>query len=241
MFAIFHSVKELATQRNTAQAARASAGEEQAGRAGERILGLLTAVADAPDAALSELARTVGLAPSTALRHLRTLEATGFVQRVDDGYRPGAELYRIGLALAAQRPLPVLAQPVLDELAAATGESAYLGVPADARHASYAAMAPGRHTVRHTSWLGQQVPRRATAVGAALAGRVDDDGAAVRRDAVEEGVTAVAAPVRGGDRRVVAAVSVVGPSFRLRGRALTVARAHVVVGAEALARALGGQ
>ncbi len=230
-------MKELATQRKATQGPDG----EGAGRSGERVLSVLAAVADRPGVPLTEVARAVGLAASTTLRHLRTLEATGFVERVDDGYRPGPELLRIGLALAAARPLPALAQPVLDELAEHAGESAYLAVPADGRRATYAAMAPSRHAVRHTSWLGQHVPRRATAVGAALAGRVDADGAVVRHDAVEEGVTAVAAPVRGADGRVVAVVSVVGPSYRLHGRNLEPVRGQVVRSAAVLSRALAGQ
>jgi DNA-binding IclR family transcriptional regulator len=89
------------------------------------------------------------------------------------------------------------------------------------------AVAPGRHAIRHASWLGQQVSRRSTALGAALAGRVDADGAVVRVDAVESGVTAVAAPVRGASGAVVASISVVGPTFRLDGAALHTARRAV--------------
>jgi DNA-binding IclR family transcriptional regulator len=70
-------------------------------------------------------------------------------------------------------------------LAISSGESAYLAEAADARHAVYVASHPGSHAVRHVSWLGQRVPRRNTAVGAALAGKVDDAGVAVRLDAVE--------------------------------------------------------
>ena len=224
-------MKEPATDRKQAQAARGAT---------ERVLALLQAVADQPDATLAQLARAVELPASTALRLLRTLEAAGFAVRVGDGYRPGPALVRIGLALAAARPLPLLAQPVLDQLAATTGESSYLAVPAGGQRAAYAAAAPGRHAVRHTSWLGQQVSRRATAAGAALVGRVDADGVVVRSDAVEAGVTAVAAPVRGADGRAVAAVSVVGPSFRLQGPALAAARRAVAAGALRMSRSLGG-
>jgi DNA-binding IclR family transcriptional regulator len=82
------------------------------------------------------------------------------------------------------------------------------------------------------------VPRRGTAVGAALAGRVDDDGVAVRHDAVEGGVTAVSAPVRGGSG-VLAAVSVVGPSYRMEGEALVGVRAAVAREAQVLSSLAG--
>lgn len=199
-------------------------------RSTDRGLALLRVVADRVDGvSLSDAARTVDLSPSTALRHLRSLEAAGFVsRRADDGrFEPGPELYRIARALATAASLPRLAEPLLAELASATGESAYLAEPLDRAHAVYTCLAEGHHSVRHVSWLGHQVSRRDTAVGAALAGRVEPDGVAVRVDAVEQGITAVSAPVLGADGHPLAAISVVGPSFRLNGALLDRARSAV--------------
>lgn len=210
-------------------------------RATDRGLALLRVVADHPEGiTLSDAARAVDLTASTALRQLRSLEAAGFAARDEDGrYSPGPELLRIARALAAEASLPRLAAPVLASLAEATGESCYLAEPAGSRHAVYSAVEPGRHAVRHVSWLGQQVSRRTTAVGAALAGRVDDDGVAVRVDAVEDGVTAVSAPVRDRSGTVVAAVSVVGPSFRLERSALARARVAAARHAQSLSALIG--
>jgi DNA-binding IclR family transcriptional regulator len=132
-----------------------------------------------------------------------------------------------------------LAEPVLAALANLTGESAYLAEPIDGRYAVYAAMEPGKHAVRHVSWLGQRVARRGTAVGAALAGNVEPDGTVVRTDAVEDGVTAVSAPVHGVNGEVVGAISVVGPSFRLIGPALDLARDAVARQARTLSSMAG--
>lgn len=214
-------------------------------RATDRGLALLKVVADHgatnPDGiALADAARAVDLSASTALRQLRSLEAAGFTARSTDGrYLPGPELLRIARALSTTATLPRLADAALLALATATGESAYLAEAADGHHAVYIASRPGSHAVRHVSWLGQRVSRRNTAVGAALASRVDDTGVAVRLDAVEDGVTALSAPVRGADAAVLAAVSVVGPSFRLQGEALRIATAEVAGAARAIERALG--
>jgi urocanate hydratase len=195
-------------------------------RATDRGLALLRVVADHPAGiALADAARAVALTPSTALRQLRSLEAAGFAVRDDDGrFTPGAELLRIARSLASSAALPRLAEPVLAALAASTGESAYLAEASDRRHAVYAAMEPGTHAVRHVSWLGQRVSLKGTAVGAALAGDVESDGAALRTDAVEAGVTAISAPVFGPNGQIIGALSVVGPSFRLSGAALRSAR-----------------
>jgi DNA-binding IclR family transcriptional regulator len=198
-------------------------------RATDRGLALLRVVADHPTGiALADAARAVELTPSTALRQLRSLESAGFAARDEEGrFVPGGELLRIVRTLAGRAALPRLAEPVLAALSALTGESAYLAEPFDTRHAEYVAMTPGTHAVRHVSWLGQRVTRRGTAVGAALAGQVDDDGVVVRSDAVEDGVTAICASVRGATGEIVAAISVVGPSFRLTGPALRRAREAV--------------
>jgi urocanate hydratase len=210
-------------------------------RATDRGLALLRVVADHPDGiALADAARAVDLTPSTALRQLRSLEAAGFAARDDDGrFSPGPELLRIARSLAGSAALPRLAEASLAALAAATGESAYLAEPVDARHAVYAAMEPGTHAVRHVSWLGQRVTRKGTALGAALAGDVEADGTAVRSDAVEDGITAVSAPVHGARGEVIGALSVVGPSFRLTGTRLRTARAAVAREAAALSASAG--
>lgn len=214
-------------------------------RATDRGLSLVRAIADHPDGLpLADLAREVGLSASTALRQLRALEAAGFAERRDDGcWHPGAELLRIARNLTAIASLPRLAAPVLASLADAVGESAYLAeVDAstpESDHAVYVAMESGSRAIRHVSWLGHRVPRRGTAVGRALAGDVDADGVAVREDVVEEGITAVSAPVRDASGDVVAAMSVVGPSFRLTGAVLTAARRTVADHADRLSRQAG--
>lgn len=214
-------------------------------RATDRGLALLKVVADHaathPDGiALADAARAVDLSASTALRQLRSLEMAGLASRNGDGrYLPGPELLRIARSLAASATLPRLADAALAALASSTGESAYLAEPADRGHAVYVASHPGSHAVRHVSWLGHRITRRDSAVGAALAGRVDHTGVAVRLDAVEPGITAISAPVRDADGRVVAAISVVGPSFRLQGKPLASAQAEVARAAAAVEHALG--
>lgn len=234
---VFHLVAEPAILRNVPQAS-----PPDTPRATDRGLSLVRAIADHPAGlALADLAREVELSASTALRQLRSLEAAGFATRRDDGcWVPGAELLRIARTLAATATLPRLAEPVLSSLADVTGESAYLAEAADDQHAVYVAMRPGRHSIRHVSWLGHTVARKGAAVGRALDGRVDADGVAVREDAVEDGITAVSAPVHGADGSVLAAVSVVGPSYRMVDGALAATRLAVAAHAAELTRLAGG-
>jgi DNA-binding IclR family transcriptional regulator len=106
-------------------------------RAVERALALLEAVADR-GGTLSELARAVELSPSTASRLLATLVGQELVRRDEHGrYRAGARLHRLSAATLREDPLYELAGPHLHALAAETGETANLGVAADAQRVVY--------------------------------------------------------------------------------------------------------
>lgn len=223
------------TARATPTAARAHP------RSSDRVLQLLTAVGGSPTPlTLTEAAAVVGLVPSTALRQLRALEAAGLVVRNDDDqlYRPGPQLVDLARTVFIGRSIAGTAQPFLDQLASTTGESAYLAVAEGARHAAYVATAPGQHALRHSGWLGRRFATVSTAVGAALGGRIDPDGSVAREGTLEPGITAISAPVRvnGG---IVAAVTLVGPTFRLTGEELDAARQAVAAGAMQMSLSFG--
>lgn len=211
-------------------------------RATERGLRLVSIVAEHPGGlTLADAARAAHLSPSTTLRQLRSLEGAGFATHLPDGrWASGPELYRIARSLDQHGSRARLARDTLVSLAEATGESAYLAEPLDASTATYVAMEPSRHAIRHVSWLGRRLDRRHTAVGAALKGRVDADGTALREDAVEIGVTAISAPVLDTDGSIVAAISVVGPTYRLQAYGLVAARKLVAAAAESLNTHSGG-
>jgi DNA-binding IclR family transcriptional regulator len=208
----------------------------------ERALELLQRVALSPDGErLSDLARAAGVPTSTALRLLRTLEGARFVRRDEAGaYHAGSGL----LALAAavdELPLIQVAEAHLRTLVAEVGETANLGVLDEAGDALYIAQVQSPHAIRYASWRGRRVPGRTSALGLALHGKAGADGWIVRRDIVESGVTAVAAPVHGPSGDLVAALSVTGPSFRLADDAVAAAGALVLREAAALSAELGAR
>ena len=214
-------------------------------RSSDRVLTLLVAVVEGIGVAgeggltLTQLSDAVGLAPSTATRQLASLEAAGLVARTASGYVAGPRMVRLAHRVVGGHPLPRLAQPILDRVAAETRETCYLAVAHDEDTAIYLAAAEGTMTLRVAGWRGRDVPRSGTAVGRSLAGELPDGEAAVGSDTVEEGVTGISAPVRDAHGQVVAAVSVLGPTFRMHGEALEGARAAVVEGAAALGQLIG--
>ncbi|NUR60468.1 MAG: IclR family transcriptional regulator [Catenulispora sp.] len=181
----------------------------------ERALGLLAVVCDEGSISLSDSARSAGLAPSTALRLLRTLESGGFVRRDPDGlFHAGPRIIQIGATALGRQELVKAAEPALHRIVKASGETSYLSIRGAGERALYIGMVEGVHAVRHTGWVGRTIPLDGTAAGAVLLGAVPDCGYMIVRSSVEPDVSSVAAPITwpGG---VVGALSVVGPTYRI--------------------------
>jgi IclR family acetate operon transcriptional repressor len=205
----------------------------------DRALALLAEVCAEESISLAECARRTGLPPSTALRLLRTLEASAFVARgADGGFGAGARLIQLGASALGKQTLVRLAEPALHRIVAATGESAYLSIPGPGDTAIYVAMTEGTHSVRHTSWVGRAVPLENLAVGRALRDQVPDEGYVAERDRFEPDVTAIVAPIRH-PGAVVGALSVLGPTYRIDDATMRRFGTLVALEAQDLSRQLG--
>lgn len=179
-----------------------------------RALELLAEVCAEGSIGLSEVARRTHLPISTALRLLRTLESSGFVERDQAGaFGAGPRLIQLGAYALGRHSLVRLAEPAMRRIVGRTGESTYLVVLGPNDTAVYIGMVEGTHAVRHTSWVGRAVPMANLAVGRALAGN-DRDGYVAERDRLEPDVTAIAAPIRwaGG---IAGALNLLGPAYRI--------------------------
>lgn len=207
----------------------------------ERALSLLVAVSERRDhATLSELAADVELSPSTASRLLGTLGARGFVSRDAEGrFRVGPALRRVALLSWQDEPLYDLAGPHLVALARETGETANLAVAAESGRVLYLRQHASPQLVRTATWTGRTVPRRGTALGAALDGRLLDGGYAIARNAVEPDVVAVAAPLLDAGGAAIAALSVIAPTYRTSDQDLHRYGRALVEHARELARSAG--
>ena len=188
---------------------------EPSTRTVERALALLATICDRGGANLADSARECDLAPSPALRLLRTLENTGFVTKEEVGtYKPGSRIIQLGAQALGNESLIDLAKPAMEKLVGETGESVYLRVEGHAGTALYISIVEGTHSVRHASWVGRTVPLDISAAGHALRGRVPVEGYVIVERGVEADVTAIACPVYS-EARIVAALSLVIPSYRL--------------------------
>ena len=203
-----------------------------------RAFDLLEIVVATGETNLSSAATRAGLTPTTALRHLRALESRGYVRRDSDGnYSAGPTVLRLAAAVTDDGPFARLvstAQPVLDELTERTGESSYLAV-SDGARAVYLATCESTRSIRHVGWVGKAVPLAGTAVGEALTGM---RGVRMKSGSVEADIAAVARAVFDGER-VIAALSIIGPSHRMDAAAIETAAAALQYGVEQLSAELG--
>jgi len=185
--------------------------------------------------ALTDLASAAGLPKSTASRLVSALERRGLIEQ--DGergrLRPGPAILRVAERSMLERSLVEVSRPALDALAEATGETINLSVPGP-EGVEHIAQVDSRHFLGAGQWLGRSVGYEHSANGKVFAafGRapeparsgapanrelqsVRQDGFATSIDELEIGLSAMAAPVRGGRGEVIAALSISGPTLRM--------------------------
>lgn len=94
---------------------------------GLRLLSYFTA--ERPALRVKELVELSGIPMPTTFRLIATLEEEGYLERTLDGkVRPGTGVLALGFAAMQGLDLVQISEPVLRELAAATGETVNLGV-----------------------------------------------------------------------------------------------------------------
>jgi IclR family transcriptional regulator, acetate operon repressor len=219
----------------------------------------------------TELTAATGLAKSTTSRLLMALERHGLVQRDGRGrFRPGEVFVSYAWRGGAEAGLVTVAQPFLDRLGEATGETINLGV-ASRGMVEQIAQVDSTYLIGGTNWVGLSVPLHCAALGKVLLaygaaelppGRLDRRtpktitsraaleldlrdvrrrGYAVTDEELEPGLVAVAAPVYRDGGAVVAALSVSGPASRLTPARIPVVAAQCAAEAGALSAVLGYQ
>ncbi|KHL04281.1 transcriptional regulator [Sinomonas humi] len=201
-----------------------------------RGLDIIRAVAEgARD--LRSVAEATGIGRSTAHRLVQLLDRYGYL-RVAGGrdYALGPALIEFGFQALHQNPLPVVARPVLEELAEKVQDTVHLAI-VDGGEVLYLDKIEGTRGAEMRSRIGHRMPLTRTGIGKALIldrdsdwqrlyeaersgdpGRVEEflrrmheysrHGAAMDLEENEPGIRCVAAPIRDAGASIVAAVSV---------------------------------
>lgn len=138
-------------------------------------LALLRLLEGRPASALTDLARELRIAPSTAHRIASTLRDEGFLQQ-----EPGSRRYRLseGIALGWTRSETerclAIAPDHLTSLRDFTGETVHIGLRRGMQ-VSFPLAVESPHPVRVSSSTGRTLPVHATATGKILLSRISDD------------------------------------------------------------------
>ena len=207
-----------------------------------------------------DLAERLGADKSQLSRALQTLTEHGFAERDPDTleYRLGWRLFALA-ARAGEARLLRQAPPVLRQLVRRLGESAHLSVRQGDSVLTLLSESP-LSTIHAPGRVGSLTPLATTSAGRVLVAdlraqelaalglgsasvaiaQARAQGYAIVKEEFEPGVVAAAAPVRDAAGRVVAALNVSAPRFRLDGARLDAAALRVAEAAESLSAAFRG-
>ncbi|MEI4487467.1 IclR family transcriptional regulator [Frigidibacter sp. MR17.14] len=136
----------------------------------DRALALIEHLAETAEGArLSDAARAVGLAPSTAHRLLTTMEQRGFVQfaTATGRWYVGRRAFAVGTAFTRRENIVAPALPILRRLRDATRETANLGVLEDGVVRTVAQV-ESREIMRAIASPGGRTPVTCSGMGKAI-------------------------------------------------------------------------
>lgn len=132
-------------------------------------LDVLDALAAAPELSLSELARRVGIAKSTAHRTCAVLTAAGMLTRTDAGkYRLGLRLIEYGHLAAGRSAVGEHALPLLVDLRTVLGETVQVGIPIGG-DVVYVERVEGVRALRYSTDNSRRGPAHRSSAGKVLA------------------------------------------------------------------------
>ncbi|MGQ2923238.1 MAG: IclR family transcriptional regulator domain-containing protein [Hydrogenophaga sp.] len=116
---------------------------------------------------LSEVARLTGMSPASARRSLLTLHQLGYLDSDSKRFWVQPRALLVAHAYLSSRPMPSLAQPLLDALSERTRESASLGQLLD-DDAIIVARSTARRSLSTGLGIGSRLPAYCSALGRVL-------------------------------------------------------------------------
>jgi IclR family transcriptional regulator, KDG regulon repressor len=129
---------------------------------------------------VTQLARRLGLAPSTVHRLVSTLTDEALLERGPGGrYRLGLQMYELGVAVLPNLDLHEAARPVLAHLRHSTAETVHMGV-LDYLDVVYVERLESPQTLRVFDHIGHRYPAHSSASGKVLLAHLPVDVLEVR-------------------------------------------------------------
>jgi DNA-binding IclR family transcriptional regulator len=141
----------------------------------DRALKLILLLGEQPQIRLTDAAKYLGVASSTAHRLLAMLHYRGFVRQdpVSKAYHPGPALMSVAFSVFNRIDIEGAARQVLLRLSERLKESVHIGM-LEGANVRFIAAAEGPTAVRVASRLGRTLPAHCTSTGKALLARLPD-------------------------------------------------------------------
>lgn len=155
----------------------AAAADGSVARSATRLVALFEALAKSEEGiSLAELSTTIAAPKSSLLGILRSMVALGYMEHGRGLYRLGPKAFRLAADILAIRRFPNLVRPILQDLAAKSGETVFLVVlDRTAQRMTYADIIDSVNPVRYTVPTGTTRPLYVSAGGQMLLAYQDPD------------------------------------------------------------------
>ncbi len=227
----------------------------------ERSLDLLECFSESnPRIGLSELSRMVGLPKATVFRMAETLALRGYLSKNagEQSYQLGYKILGIGKVLLSSLDYRNVALPYMRRIKEETNESVTIYIAANDRERLCVERVQSTQGLSRMVYVGDLFPLNRGAAGKSLLAfwdterRMPDHAVseeeleAIRRNKVavshaerETGVSSVASPLFDHKGKVIAVLSLSGPSFRYQGEQLEEYIHKVRTAAAAISKEMG--
>ena len=224
-------------------------------RAVERALLILDCFdSENPERGVSEIAQAVDLHKATTHRIVTTLLNYGYLERTDDDqrYRLGLKLASLGCQVIDQMDLRQEALPYMTHLVEQWNETCDLSI-FDQERVFYVEVLHGNHALTISAAVGQRLPAYCTASGKLFLAYLPPDklraeletirqrGYSFDEGELEDGIRAVAAPIRNHRGEIIATISIPGPVNRITPERIPEILASLVQTTQAISNRLGWQ
>jgi IclR family acetate operon transcriptional repressor len=162
------TARRAPTPRQTSETTLAAEGSFA--RSAMRLVALLEALAKSEEGvSLAELSTTIAAPKSSLLGILRSMVALGYLEHAHGLYRLGPKSFRLAADILAIRRFPNLVRPILQDLAAKSGETVFLVVLDHlARRVTYTDVIESANPLRYIVPTGTSRPLYSSAGGLML-------------------------------------------------------------------------
>lgn len=138
------------------------------------LFAIQEALLELDTAGVTELARELDLTKTTVHKHLKSLEAAGYVHNVDGTYEPTMRFLEFGGLLRDRNRIYRFGRPKAEELARQTDELVMLAVR-DGTRGSFLFRTSNRYSLQNVIPLGERPYLHQNAAGRAMLAEFDDE------------------------------------------------------------------